>query len=104
VSDFLLLLYVAGNSATSQRAIVNMKELQRTIGPKCKIEIVDVITNPELAEQAGVLATPTLSYEHPERPRRIIGDLSDTERVLEFLGIEGKENMYERTGRRNRNS
>jgi circadian clock protein KaiB len=104
VSDFLLLLYVAGNSATSQRAIVNMKELQRIIGPKCKIEIVDVITNPELAEQAGVLATPTLSYEHPERPRRIIGDLSDTERVLEFLGIEGKENMYERTGRRNRNS
>jgi circadian clock protein KaiB len=43
-----------------------------------------------LREQAGILATPTLSYEHPARPRRIIGDLSDTRRVLDFLGIELK--------------
>ncbi len=53
-----------------------------------KIEIIDVLTNPELAEQAGILATPTLSYENGIRPRRIVGDLSDTKRVLEFLGIK----------------
>ena len=52
-----------------------------------KIEIIDVLASPELAEQAGILATPTLSYEHSTRPRRIVGDLSDTRRVLEFLGI-----------------
>lgn len=52
-----------------------------------KIEIIDVLARPELAEQAGILATPTLSYEHADRPRRIVGDLSDTRRVLEFLGI-----------------
>jgi circadian clock protein KaiB len=52
-----------------------------------KIEIIDVLARPELAEQAGILATPTLSYEHAARPRRIVGDLSDTKRVLEFLGI-----------------
>jgi len=52
-----------------------------------KIEIIDVLTSPELAEKAGILATPTLSYEHAIRPRRIVGDLSDTKRVLEFLGI-----------------
>jgi circadian clock protein KaiB len=104
VSELLLRLYVAGKSATSQRALVNMKELQRTIGSDWKFEVVDVLTSPELAEQAGVLATPTLSYEHPERPRRIIGDLSDTRRVLEFLGIEAKGYTNERTGRRNRSS
>lgn len=53
-----------------------------------KIEIVDVLARPELAEQAGILATPTLTYENHGRPRRIVGDLSDTRRVLEFLGIE----------------
>jgi len=53
-----------------------------------KIEIIDVLVSPERAEQAGVLATPTLSYEHASRPRRIVGDLSDTQRVLEFLGIK----------------
>jgi circadian clock protein KaiB len=91
VSDFLLRLYIAGKSATSQRAEQNLFELRRSIDPAWKVEIVDVLTSPELAEQAGVLATPTLSYEHPERPRRIIGDLSDTKRVLKFLGIEKKE-------------
>ena len=54
-----------------------------------KVEIVDVLARPELAEQAGILATPTLIYENiGGRPRRIVGDLSDTRRVLEFLGIE----------------
>jgi circadian clock protein KaiB len=54
------------------------------------VEIIDVLLKPDLAEKAGILATPTLSYEHPERPRRIVGDLSDVGRVLEFLGIEWK--------------
>lgn len=53
-----------------------------------KIEIIDVLARPELAEQAGILATPTLTYENQGRPRRVVGDLSDTRRVLEFLGIE----------------
>jgi circadian clock protein KaiB len=91
VSGFLLRLYVAGKSTISQRAESNLLALQNLIGPQWKVEIVDVLTKPELAERAGILATPTLSYEHPDRPRRIIGDLSDAKRVLEFLGIEVKE-------------
>jgi circadian clock protein KaiB len=90
VNDFLLRLYIAGNSATSQRAGQKLVELQRLI-PGSRTEVVDVLARPELAEQAGILATPTLSYEHPERPRRIVGDLSDTRRVLEFLGVEVRE-------------
>lgn len=91
VSGLLLRLYIAGRTAISQRAEANLLELQRLIGPRCQVEVVDVLTKPELAEQASILATPTLSYEHPERPRRIIGDLSEAKRVLEFLGIEVME-------------
>ncbi|WP_157099987.1 circadian clock KaiB family protein [Rhodoplanes sp. Z2-YC6860] len=91
VSDCLLRLYIAGRSAISQRAESHLRQLHRSIKLECNIEIIDVLKSPELAEQAGVLATPTLSYEHPSRSRRIIGDLSDTKRIVEFLGIELKE-------------
>ena len=47
-----------------------------------------MLVQPELAEQAGILATPTLCYEQPKGSRRVIGDLSDTKRVMDFLGIE----------------
>jgi circadian clock protein KaiB len=92
VSHFVLRLYIAGKSATSQRAEQNLAKLTKVIAPRSQVEIIDVLVKPELAEQAGILATPTLSYEHPERPRRIVGDLNDTARVLRFLGIEPKEN------------
>lgn len=91
MSGYFLRLYIAGKSMASQRAEQDLANLQRVIRRDCQFEIIDVLKNPDLAEQAGILATPTLSYEHPERPRRIIGDLSDTKRVLHFLGIESKE-------------
>jgi circadian clock protein KaiB len=81
-------LYIAGNSPSSRRAEQNVMRLRKHMKAGAwKIEIIDVLTSPELAEKAGILATPTLSYEHAIRPRRIVGDLSDTKRVLEFLGI-----------------
>ncbi len=58
VSGFLLRLYIAGKSATLQRAERNVPELRRSIDPAYQIEIVDVLTRPELAELAGILATP----------------------------------------------
>jgi circadian clock protein KaiB len=91
VTEQLLRLYIAGNSATSRRAQQNLRHLQDLAEAGAwQVQVVDVLTNPELAEQAGILATPTLSFEHSGRPRRIIGDLSDTSRVLQFLGIEPK--------------
>jgi circadian clock protein KaiB len=59
-------------------------------GPHCRRPWS--ISGPELAEKAGILATPTLAYELPERSRRIVFDLSDSKRVLEFLGIGLKRN------------
>jgi circadian clock protein KaiB len=90
VTPPLLRLYIAGTAASSRRAEQNLRSLQRLMQPEWKVEIIDVLRNPELAEQAGILATPTLSYEHAQRRRRIIGDLSDAKSVLEFLGIEQK--------------
>lgn len=94
MTNLLLRLYIAGPSATSRRAEQNLLRLQDVLKAKngVAVEIIDVLKNPELAEQAAIIATPTLAYEHPVRPRRIIGDLSDVERVLDFLGIETEGN------------
>lgn len=88
--DAMLRLYVAGGSATARRAEMQLAALEAQIEPELKVEVIDVHEKPELAEKAGILATPTLAYEHPERSRRIVGDLGDIKRVLEFLGIEPK--------------
>jgi circadian clock protein KaiB len=99
VSEPLLRLYIAGNAASSHRARQNLERLRAlSRADAWKIEIIDVLANPELAEQAGILATPTLSYHHSGRPRRIVGDLSDAKRVLEFLGIDPKEGAHDLAG------
>jgi len=91
VTEPLLRLYIAGDSASSRRAEQNLAHLRKLLDARgWKVEIIDVLVNPELAEQASILATPTLCYEDSVRPRRIIGDLSETKRVLEFLGIESR--------------
>lgn len=85
----MLRLYIAGNSASSRRAEQNLALLRRHMKPgEWKIEVIDVLLRPDLAEKAGILATPTLSCDLSSRPRRVVGDLGDTRRVLEFLGIE----------------
>ena len=89
VAPFVLRLYIAGNSANSRRAAQDLDRLRASLISKgWQIEVVDVLQRPDLAERAGIIATPTLSYEAGDRPRRIVGDLSDTRRVLNFLGIE----------------
>lgn len=85
----MLRLYIAGNSASSRRAEQNLDQLRKHMKHgEGKIEVIDVLLRPDLAEKAGILATPTLSYDLSPRPRRVVGDLSDARRVLEFLGIE----------------
>jgi circadian clock protein KaiB len=92
VAARLLRLYIAGNSVSSRRAQQNLERLQASLGAHgWKVEIIDVLDQPELAEGARIIATPTLSYEDMVRTRRIVGDLSDTARVLEFLGINQKD-------------
>jgi circadian clock protein KaiB len=96
VTEPVLRLYVAGTSATARRAEKQLAELRAQIKPEWKVEVIDVLEKPELAEKAGILATPTLAFEHVGRPRRVVGDLSNTKKILEFLGIELKESGHER--------
>jgi circadian clock protein KaiB len=84
-----LRLYVAGQSPKSLRALANLKELcEKHLAGHYEIEIVDLVEHPTLAKTDDILAVPTLVRRLPEPLRRIIGDLSDTERVLVSLRLQ----------------
>lgn len=83
----VLRLFVAGNAPNSQRARANLERINgRYFDHRCQIEIVDVFEQPNLALQQGIIVTPTLVRLAPGPLLRIIGDLSDSERVLATLG------------------
>ena len=84
---FLLKLYVAGSTPRAMLAIENLKRIcESDLSGRYHLEIIDVLAHPELAEQDKILATPTLIKQLPPPLRRVIGDLSDSEKVL--LGLE----------------
>jgi circadian clock protein KaiB len=86
-SKYLLKLYVAGSTPRAQLAIDNLKRLcESDLSGRYELEIIDVLEHPELAEQDKILATPTLIKQLPPPLRRVIGDLSDSDKVL--LGLE----------------
>ena len=82
-ATLILRLYVTGKTAASARAIGNLKAL---CSHDYEVEIVDVFENPQLAEDHKIMATPTLLKLLPLPLRRIIGDLSDTDKVL--IGLD----------------
>lgn len=82
-------LYIVGRSSKSLNAITNLKKICEEYLPnRYEIEILDLITQPYLAEYAQILAVPTLIRVLPEPVRRVIGDLSNKEKVLLGLEIE----------------
>lgn len=86
-SKYLLKLYVTGGNSRAQQAIANLQRIcEQELQGKYELEIIDVLENPQLAEDARILATPTLIKKLPLPLRRVIGDLSDKEKVL--LGLE----------------
>jgi circadian clock protein KaiB len=84
---YRLRLYVAGQTPKSLTAFNNLKEICREHIPNFEIEIVDLLERPQLAQQDQILAVPTLVRKLPPPIRKIIGDLSDTERVLVGLDL-----------------
>jgi circadian clock protein KaiB len=87
-----LRLYVAGQTAKSINAFVNLKKIcKEYIHAKYTIEVVDLLKNPMLAHGDQILAVPTLVRKLPEPIRKILGDLSDTERVLVGLDLRQLE-------------
>lgn len=86
--EWQLRLYVAGQTARSAAALSNLKKLCEThLAGRYEIEVIDLLVNPKLAAGDQILAVPTLVRTLPEPMKKIIGNLSDVERVLVGLDI-----------------
>lgn len=87
-SRYMLKLYVAGQSPKSVNAIVNIKKIcEENLQGRYELEVIDLYQQPQLAQGEQIIAVPTLIRKLPLPLRRIIGDLSNTERVLVGLDI-----------------
>ena len=87
-----LKLYVAGQSPKSITAFANLNKLcEEHLKGKFRIEVIDLLKNPQLAKGDQILAVPTLVRKLPVPIRKIIGDLSNTERVLVGLDLRPAE-------------
>lgn len=86
-----LRLYVAGQTAKSVAALANLKRVcEEHLAGRYDIEVIDLVKNPQLAAGDQILAVPTLVRRLPAPLKRIIGDLSNTEKVLVGLDIRPK--------------
>jgi circadian clock protein KaiB len=84
---YILRLYVAGQTQKSLTAFSNLKKIcEDHLMGKYVIEVVDLTVNPELAQRDQIIALPTLVKQLPPPVKKIIGDLSNTEKVL--IGLE----------------
>lgn len=91
MAEYMLRLFVLGDTPKSQAAIINLRRIcENEIPNAYELEIVDVLQHPELAEEERILATPTLIKKTPPPVHRIIGDMSLTEKVMLGLGIGPK--------------
>ena len=87
-NTWLLKLYVAGQTSKSRIAFANLKNIcEEYLAGQYYIEVVDLLEQPQLADGDQILAIPTLVRKMPQPIRKIIGDLSNTERVLVGLNM-----------------
>lgn len=85
---YKLRLYITGASTNSTRAVINMKEIcEAYLKDNYELEIIDVHQQPLLAESEEIIALPLLVKKSPGPERRLIGDMSNTTKVLRGLGI-----------------
>src|SRR5215212_8788883 len=87
--SFKLRLYVAGQTPKSLRAFANLKVLcDQHLHGRYQIEVIDLLEHPEMARGDQIVALPTLVIKLPQAVRKIIGDLSNTDRVLVGLALQ----------------
>ena len=87
----ILRLYLAGDAPGARRALEGRQRIIAAADDPIEIEVIDILERPGDAEAAGILATPTLSDETVTPPRRLIGDISNTEQVLDYFGYRKKD-------------
>ena len=87
-SEWVLRLYVAGQTRNSIKAFANLRRIcEEHLKGRHRIELIDLLENPQLAKEHQILAAPTLVRRLPPPVKKIIGDLSKTERVLAGLDL-----------------
>lgn len=82
-------LYVTGKTFRSERAIETLRTIVESMGEDAEMAVIDILEDPELAEEDKILATPTLIKDAPRAYQRIIGDLSNFQKVIRTLEITG---------------
>lgn len=88
MKTYKLRLYITGHTAFAERAIANIRRIcEDDLGDRYEMELIDLMEDPEAGEAQQIIATPTLIKQLPPPLRRVIGDLSDRERVLAGLDI-----------------
>lgn len=91
-SSWILRLYVAGQTPKSVAAMRNLKRFcEEHLEDRYRIEVIDLVETPQLAAEDQILAIPTLVRRIPKPLRKIIGDLSETERVLVGFDLKPRE-------------
>jgi len=89
--QYVLRLYVTGSSPISARAVKNIRSIcERYLRGRYELTIIDVLQQPELAVEKQLVVAPTLVKERPSPVRRLVGDLSDEDRVLSSLNISAE--------------
>lgn len=87
--EYILILYVAGLTPRSTRAIANIKKIcEGALKGRYDLQVIDLYQHPELAAQEQIVALPTLIRKLPEPLRRMVGDLSDRDKVLVRLDLQ----------------
>ncbi len=88
--QFQLLLYVAGQSTHSMQAIQNLRLIcEQHLAGQYELNIIDVLQDPQAAEDARILAVPTLVLLNPPPKRRIVGDMANHRQLMAALNITG---------------
>ncbi|MDF1757966.1 MAG: circadian clock KaiB family protein [Legionellaceae bacterium] len=86
--DQVLRLYIAGISIDNQDAILTLKEiLKEKLGNTYQFEVIDILFNPDLADNDNIVATPTLVRQYPEPARKVILDLGSEDKMLVGINI-----------------
>ena len=97
--DYVLRLYVTGQTPRSLLAIENMRKIcAEHLSDRYKLEVIDIYLHPEACQQQQIIAAPTLIKVLPHPLRRIIGDLSNTEKVLIGLDLRPRLAPAEKSG------
>jgi circadian clock protein KaiB len=90
--QYMLRLYITGATPQSVRALANIKRIcEEYLDGSYRLDVIDLYQQPQLARAAQIVAAPTLIKQTPLPVRRVLGDMSKTERVLAGLGLQPKQ-------------